>query len=222
MPAWIAFELVITKLPHYVLPLYPALAILIALLLPAVQHAREASRSNACRSNLANLQKAMTMYGDILFEVTDGDAATDLNLLVRLRVDNSQAKLSLGYTIIRAPVDGVVVARNVDIGQTVAASLQAPVLFVIAQDLSKMQVDTNVSESDIGGVAEGKLSSFRDGWRHLRFLLVHSPTHLFILPGAVLAVQESQDGTGHAVRIAWEALDAADLFDRFVTLMESN
>src|SRR5262252_3578540 len=72
----------------------------------------------------------------------------------------AQAKLNLGYTIIRAPVDGVVVARNVDVGQTVAASLQAPVLFVIAQDLSKMQVDTNVDEADVGRVQVGQQTTF--------------------------------------------------------------
>jgi HlyD family secretion protein len=57
-------------------------------------------------------------------------------------------------------VDGVVVARNVDVGQTVAASLQAPVLFVIAQDLSKMQVDTNVDEADVGRVQVGQQATF--------------------------------------------------------------
>jgi HlyD family secretion protein len=63
-----------------------------------------------------------------------------------------QAALNLEHTVIRAPVDGVVVSRNVDIGQTVAASLQAPTLFLIAQDLAKMQVDTNVDEADVGRV----------------------------------------------------------------------
>src|SRR5262249_13449390 len=62
------------------------------------------------------------------------------------------AQLDLEHTKIKAPVDGVVVARNVDVGQTVAASLAAPTLFLIAQDLTKMQVDTNVSEADVGRV----------------------------------------------------------------------
>ena len=64
-----------------------------------------------------------------------------------------QATVDLDNTYIRAPVDGIVVSRNVDVGQTVAASLQAPTLFLIAQDLTKMQVDTNVDEADIGRVA---------------------------------------------------------------------
>jgi HlyD family secretion protein len=66
------------------------------------------------------------------------------------------AELELKYTVIRSPVDGIVVARNVEVGQTVASSFATPNLFLIALDLTKMQVDTNVSESDIGGMAEGK------------------------------------------------------------------
>ena len=62
----------------------------------------------------------------------------------------SQAETNLAYTTIRAPVDGVVVSRAVDVGQTVAASLQAPTLFTIARDLTKMQVETSVDEADIG------------------------------------------------------------------------
>src|SRR2546428_1737978 len=61
----------------------------------------------------------------------------------------AEAQVDLDRTSIYAPVDGVVVSRNVDVGQTVAASLQAPVLFTIAQDLTKMQVDTNVDEADV-------------------------------------------------------------------------
>ncbi|MBI1964357.1 MAG: efflux RND transporter periplasmic adaptor subunit [Candidatus Rokubacteria bacterium] len=63
-----------------------------------------------------------------------------------------QAQVDLDHTTIRAPVDGVVVSRAVDVGQTVAASLQAPVLFTIAQDLTKMQVETSVDEADIGRI----------------------------------------------------------------------
>ncbi|MCL4402284.1 MAG: efflux RND transporter periplasmic adaptor subunit [Acidobacteria bacterium] len=71
-----------------------------------------------------------------------------------------QAQLDLNHTYITAPVDGVVVARQVDVGQTVAASLQAPTLFEIAQDLTKMQVDTNVSEADVGRVQVGQPAFF--------------------------------------------------------------
>ncbi|HEX5646148.1 MAG TPA: efflux RND transporter periplasmic adaptor subunit [Nitrospira sp.] len=70
------------------------------------------------------------------------------------------AELELKHTVIRSPVDGIVVARNVEVGQTVAASFATPNLFLIALDLTKMQVDTNVSESDIGGMTEGKDATF--------------------------------------------------------------
>jgi HlyD family secretion protein len=70
------------------------------------------------------------------------------------------AQIDLDNTFIKAPVDGVVVSRNVDVGQTVAASLAAPTLFQIAQDLTKMQVDTNVSEADVGRVKVGQAASF--------------------------------------------------------------
>jgi len=65
------------------------------------------------------------------------------------------AQTNLGYTRIVSPVDGVVISRNVDIGQTVAASFQTPTLFTIAQDLTKMQIDANVGEADIGNVKVG-------------------------------------------------------------------
>jgi len=71
------------------------------------------------------------------------------------------AELNLNYTNIVSPVDGTVVSRNVDVGQTVAASFQTPTLFLIAQDLTKMQVDSNVSESDIGYVRQGQKATFR-------------------------------------------------------------
>ena len=71
-----------------------------------------------------------------------------------------EARISLSYTEIRSPVDGVVVSRAVDVGQTVAASFQTPTLFEIAQDLTKMQVNANVSESDIGGLHDEQTASF--------------------------------------------------------------
>ena len=71
------------------------------------------------------------------------------------------AEVNLNYTNIVAPVDGTVVSRNVDVGQTVAASFQTPTLFLIAKDLTKMQVDSNVSESDIGYVKAGQKATFR-------------------------------------------------------------
>ncbi len=66
------------------------------------------------------------------------------------------AQTNLDYTTIHAPIDGTVVARNVDVGQTVAASLQAPTLFTIAQDLTKMQVYAKTDESDVGQIRSGQ------------------------------------------------------------------
>jgi HlyD family secretion protein len=71
-----------------------------------------------------------------------------------------QAEVNLAYTSIVSPIDGTVISRSVDVGQTVAASLQAPTLFVIAEDLSKMQVDTSVAEADIGKLRPGMEATF--------------------------------------------------------------
>jgi HlyD family secretion protein len=71
------------------------------------------------------------------------------------------AQTNLDYTTIHAPIDGTVIARNVDVGQTVAASLQAPTLFTIAQDLTKMQVYANTDESDVGTIRPGQIVSFK-------------------------------------------------------------
>jgi HlyD family secretion protein len=71
-----------------------------------------------------------------------------------------QAEVNLAYTDIVSPTNGTVISRSVDVGQTVAASLQAPTIFVIAEDLSKMQVDTSVAEADVGRLRPGMAASF--------------------------------------------------------------
>jgi HlyD family secretion protein len=96
------------------------------------------------------------------------DANTQAHALVNLDIAQvadkaavlKAAQINLDYTNIVSPVDGTVVSRNVTAGQTVAASFQTPTLFLIATDLTKMQVDTNVSESDIAGAVEGAIASF--------------------------------------------------------------
>ncbi|MGB7970415.1 MAG: efflux RND transporter periplasmic adaptor subunit [Candidatus Deferrimicrobiaceae bacterium] len=72
----------------------------------------------------------------------------------------SAAETNLRYATIHSPVDGIVISRNVDAGQTVAASFQTPTLFTIAQDLTKMQIDTNLDEADIGKVRTGQQATF--------------------------------------------------------------
>ena len=96
---------------------------------------------------------------------TEADAAEAQVVVDRAKVGQMQAKLKeaeleLQYTRIIAPVDGVVVSRNMDVGQTVTASFQTPVLFKIAKDLTRMQVNTNVDEADIGRVTVGQKAVF--------------------------------------------------------------
>ncbi len=79
----------------------------------------------------------------------------DQAVIAQRQAQLEAAEINLGYTNIISPVDGTVVSRNVTVGQTVAASFQTPTLFLIATDLTKMQVDTNVSESDIGAIKNG-------------------------------------------------------------------
>src|SRR5208282_2500661 len=73
-------------------------------------------------------------------------------------LDNSDA--NLGYCKIRSPVDGIVISRAIDLGQTVASSFNTPTLFQIANDLTKMQIDSSVAEADIGGIVEGQSADF--------------------------------------------------------------
>jgi HlyD family secretion protein len=100
------------------------------------------------RSAQAQLHSAEAQVDKAKAQVSQAQASLD------------QAKIDLDRTIIRSPINGTVISRSVDIGQTVAASLQAPTLFTIAQDLTQMQVDTNVSEADIGNVAIGQTATF--------------------------------------------------------------
>lgn len=81
--------------------------------------------------------------------------------IVQAQASLNQARVNLSHTVIRAPIDGVVISRNVDVGQTVAASMQAPVLFQIANDLSRMQVTGSVDEADIGRVRAGQRATFQ-------------------------------------------------------------
>ena len=81
--------------------------------------------------------------------------------MTQVRASLNQSEVSLGHTIIRAPIDGIVISRSVDVGQTVAASMNAPTLYVLAQDLAEMQVNANVDESDIGRIQPGQSVTFR-------------------------------------------------------------
>ena len=124
------------------------------------------------RDTQAKLRRARELSEKKLISASDLDtAATAANQaeaqvksaeaqIVQAKAQLQQANVNLGHTIITAPIDGIVVARSVDVGQTVAASMQAPTLFVIAGDMSRMQVLARVDESDIGRVQQGQPVSF--------------------------------------------------------------
>ncbi len=94
------------------------------------------------------------------YQSDNAQVASAKALIEQAKASLDYAKQNLAYTRIVSPVDGVVISRNVDVGQTVAASFQTPTLFTIAQDLTKMQIDTNVAESDIGVVKLGQEVDF--------------------------------------------------------------
>lgn len=81
--------------------------------------------------------------------------------MTQARAQLNNSRVNLSYTTIRAPIDGIVISRNVDAGQTVAASMNAPTLFVIAADLTKMRVIANIDESDVGRMRPGQDVTFR-------------------------------------------------------------
>jgi HlyD family secretion protein len=91
--------------------------------------------------------------------------------IVQAKAAVNKADVDLGHTVITAPIDGIVISRNVDRGQTVASSMQAPTLFVIAADLTKMQVNANIDESDVGRMRPGQTVHFRvDAYPQEQFL----------------------------------------------------
>src|ERR1700674_4625750 len=99
----------------------------------------------------ANYDSANAAVGAAAANVTQAEAQVSQKAAAL-----TVAQTNLNYTVIRSPIDGTVVARNVDVGQTVAASLQAPTVFTIAQDLKKMLVYTKTDESDVGNIKLGK------------------------------------------------------------------
>jgi len=109
----------------------------------------------------AEYDRNKTLYDQKVLTATEFTTAQYNYTVAQASVKSAQvaldrAKQNLAYTQIYAPIDGVVVQRNVDVGQTVAASLSAPQLFLIANDLSQMQILANVDESDIGSIHEGQ------------------------------------------------------------------
>ncbi len=115
---------------------------------------------------LANETRMSTLYAQEYVSRQELDTAVQAlkSAQAQLAVAEAQAerdRTNLAYTVIRSPVSGVVVSRAVDVGQTVAASFQTPTMFTIAQDLSKMQIDSSYAEADVGSIHEGQQATFR-------------------------------------------------------------
>ncbi|MEI7475395.1 MAG: efflux RND transporter periplasmic adaptor subunit [bacterium] len=169
---------------------------LLAQIDPAIVETQvEQSRANLYNAQ-ANLQKAQSimvndqktynrnksLYEKNFIAKSDVDLAESNYKANKALVASSQAQISqanaalkinqtlLKYTKIVSPVNGIVVSRNIEVGQTVAASFQTPTLFLVAQDLTKMQIDTNVAESDIGKVKVGQEVEYTlDGYSDTTF-----------------------------------------------------
>jgi len=136
------------------------------------------------------LNRARELSGRQLIPQSELDAAEVNTRSIDAQIRSSQAQVTqaqaslnqnqvnLEHTVIRAPIDGLVISRNVDVGQTVAASMQAPTLFILAADLTKMQVIANLDESDVGRIRPGQ---------HVRFRVDAYPTEDFV--GAVAQVR---------------------------------
>ncbi len=107
---------------------------------------------------LAPQQELDTAYSTL--QAAKAQVVAQNGVLQQAKAALHQAEINLAYTTIVSPIDGVVISRSVDVGQTVAASLQAPTLFTIAEDLRKMQVDTSVAEADVGKLKSGMSVTF--------------------------------------------------------------
>jgi HlyD family secretion protein len=125
----------------------------------ALDAERQFTRAKALKAegltSQADLDTAETNVGVARAQIDVAKAA-----LEQARAALNQAKVNLSYTSILSPIDGTVISRSVDVGQTVAASLQAPILFTIAEDLKKMRVNTNVAEADVGRLQAGMPAYF--------------------------------------------------------------
>ncbi len=135
--------------------------------------AKDAART--LERNRQLLEEGIVSQGDFdtaeanYLEASAAIKAAEGNVL-QTRGASRQAQTNLHYATILSPVDGVVVSRNVDVGQTVAASFQTPTLFTIAQDLTKMQINTSVDEADIGKVKVGQPAIFNvDAYPEIQF-----------------------------------------------------
>ncbi len=159
----------------------------IALLEPSIFQAQKkqaeanlaSARANQEKAEVAleearkSLKRGEELYSDSLISESEIDTLKTAyeSAVAQVSVSKSQvrqaeaalslAEVNLTHTVIASPIDGIIISRDVDVGQTVAASLQAPTLFTIANDLTKMQVHSDISESDVGKLREGQEVTFK-------------------------------------------------------------
>ena len=142
-------------------------------LLKAKVQAQDADRQLARQKSLAGQNLVAQADYDTAqanADVAKAQIAVSSGRLEQARAALHQAEVNLTYTTIESPIDGVVISRNVDVGQTIASSMQAPILFVIAEDLHNMHVDTSVAEADVGKLQAGMKATFGvDAYPNERF-----------------------------------------------------
>ena len=114
---------------------------------------------------LANAGRTKALFEKGYVARAEWDQAEQAIGVGRAQVAQAKAEMqrdetNLRYSVIASPVSGIVVSRNVDVGQTVAASFQTPILFTIAENLKRMQIDTTVAEADVGGIRVGQVATF--------------------------------------------------------------
>ena len=124
--------------------------------------ARQRALSKEGYAAAATLEKSQSTQETSKAELAMAEAQVEnaLAAVMKQEAAVNAARIDLDRTYIRAPVDGTVISRDVDVGQTVAATMSAPVLFKIAQDLHKMQVEVRIDEADVGRIREGQRASF--------------------------------------------------------------
>ncbi len=141
-----------------------------ASLASAKANVEKAQAAYADSVRIANRQQELRQQGlisqadlDTALATRDQNAAglsASKATVLQAKADRDMAATNLAFTRIRSPIDGIVVSRSVDVGQTVAAAFQAPTLFLIANDLTKMQILANIDEADVGKVREGLEAKF--------------------------------------------------------------
>ena len=137
------------------------------LLLEDLKSANARYMQAEARFNLAKLDKKRNeelfkagYIAKLEMEKTDTDYITSQAIMIGAKADKDRAKRNLSYALIKSPVSGVVISKNVEEGQTLASSFSSPTLFTIAEDLSRMKISASITEADIGSITEGQEVSF--------------------------------------------------------------